>query len=72
MKYVKVTSHYKNGGKDGRFIWSILDFNHQGVLDKFEHAAELTVFASMMGKEEKKTKLEKARLDINEIKFMDS
>ena len=54
------------------FFGNMFDFNHDGKLDGFERVADIAMFTSLMEDEEKKTELEMAGLDPDELEFMDA
>ncbi len=54
------------------FFGNMFDFNHDGKLEGFERATDFVMFASMMEDDGTKTELEMARLDSEELEFMDA
>ena len=51
----------------------MFDFNRDGKLDAFERASEFAFIHNVMKNEEqsKKDELENARLDVNDLEYMD-
>jgi hypothetical protein len=53
------------------FFGDVFDFNHDGNLQGAERAADFALFASLMDDDEKKTELESAGVDPDELASMD-